>query len=115
MNFKTTYILFGLLVLVLAVAAVSLLTGPKQGEEGKLVTGIEAKDVTRVTVERKQPIEDKLVFVRADKDRWKLEQPYDAAVDSRQVENLVNDVISARTQAKGADVSGNPSQYGLEP
>src|SRR5205823_9749449 len=92
MNFKTTYILFGGLVLLLAAAAVSLLTGPKAGEEGKLVTGIDAKDVTKVIVERKQPAESRLVFVRVDKDRWKLEQPYDAAVDGRQVDSLVSDV-----------------------
>jgi hypothetical protein len=114
MNFKTTYILFGVLVVLLAVAAVSLLTGPKPGEEGKLVHGIEAKDVNRVVVERHKPAENKLVFVRVDKDRWKLEEPYEASLDGRSVESLINDVLNARTVTKGADLSGNPAQFDLD-
>src|SRR5262245_22924256 len=114
MNFKTTYILFGALVLLLGVAAFSLLTGPKPSEEGKLLAGIDPKDVTRVVVERRQPAESKLVFVRVDKNQWKLEEPYVAAVDGRLVENLVNDVINARTVTKGADLSGSPSQFDLD-
>jgi hypothetical protein len=114
MNFKTTYILFGALVVLLAVAAVSLLTGPKPGEEGKLVRGIDAKDVTRVVVERHKPAEGKLVFVRVDKDNWKLEEPYEANLDGRSVENLVNDVLNARTVTKGVDIPSNPAQVELD-
>src|SRR5437868_5880540 len=114
MNFKTTYILFGALVVVLGIAAVSLLTGPKPGEEGKLLADVDPKDVTRVTLERKLPTESRLVFVRLDKDRWKLEQPFPAAVDGRQVESMVGEVVNARTVTKGADLSGGPAQFGLD-
>jgi hypothetical protein len=114
MNFKTTYILFGVLVVLLAVAAVSLLTGPKPGEEGRLVRGIETKDVNRVVVERHKPAENKLVFVRVDKDHWKLEEPYEAALDARSVDNMIGDVLNARTVTKGADLSGSPAQFDLE-
>src|SRR5712672_2985024 len=114
MNFKTTYILFGVLVALLGFAAFSLLTGPKAGEEGKLLAGLDPAVVTRVTVERRQPTENKLVFVRTGKDRWKLEAPYDAALDGRQVESMVADVINARTVTKGADLTSNPAHFGLD-
>jgi hypothetical protein len=115
MNFKTTYILFGGLVLLLAIAAFSLMTGPKRGEEDKLLSGLDPKDVTRVVVERKQPGETRLEFVRVDKDHWKLDQPFAAKLDARQVDSLVSDIINARTVTKGADLTSNPAQFGLEP
>jgi MFS family permease len=119
MNLKTTYWLFGILAAVLLVAAVSLMTGSKAGEEGLLLgklraRGIEAKDITRVTVERKQPTEGKLVFVREDKDRWKLVEPYSAQADGSQVERIVSDLLSARTETKGADLTSNPAHFGLD-
>src|SRR5207248_2898367 len=80
----------------LVVAGVSLMTGPKAADEGLLLAklraqNVTAKDITRVTVERKQPTEQKLVFVRVDKDRWKLEEPYPAQVDGSMVERIVSD------------------------
>jgi Domain of unknown function (DUF4340) len=119
MNFKTTYILFGVLALLLAVAAFSLLTGPKPGEEGLLLSdfkraNIQAKDVTRVVIERKLPTESRMVFVRVDKDRWKLEEPYPGRVDSMQIENLINDLLSARKETKNVDLTSNLSQFGLD-
>ena len=83
MNFKTNIYLFVAIAVLIGVLVVAQFTGPKKGEEGKLLPGIEAKDVTRITIERKEPSETKLVFVRVDKDHWKLEEPYDAHVDGR--------------------------------
>src|SRR6516225_6124901 len=119
MNFKTTWWLFGILVAVLAVAAVSLTFGPKAGEEGLLLgklraENVQAKDTTRVTIERRQPTENKLVFVRVDKDSWKLEEPYPAQADGAQVEGLVSGLLSARTETKGADLTSNPAHFGLD-
>src|SRR6516225_9256999 len=102
MNFKTTYALFGALVLLLGIAAFSLLSGPKPGEEGKLLAGLEASAVTRVTIDRRQPLESKIVFERVGKDQWKLTEPYDAALDGRQVESMIGEIINARTVTKGA-------------
>src|SRR4051812_15735627 len=118
MNFKTTYILFGTLALLLVIAAFSLLTGPKPGEEGVLLTdfkrsNIQAKDVIRVVIERKLPTESRIVFVH-DKDRWKLEEPYTGRVDSTQVEGLINDLLNARKETKNVDLTNNLSQFGLD-
>jgi hypothetical protein len=114
MNLKTNLYLFGAIALLIGVLAIFTLTGPKKGEEGKLLPGIDAKDVTKITIERKQPGENRLVFVRVDKDKWKLEHPYDATVDGKQIESIISDLTNARTVTKGADLSSNPAQFGLE-
>jgi hypothetical protein len=114
MNFKTNVYLFIAIVVLVGALVVAQLTGPKKAEEGKLLAGVSPADVTRVTIDRRQPAESRLVFERVDKERWKLDEPYPAAVDSRKVENLVSDVVNARTVTKGADLTGNPAQFGLD-
>src|SRR5439155_25677438 len=69
MNFKTTYLFFGILVALLGVAALTLLTGPKPGSEGLLLANLKSADVTtakvtRLTVERTPPAETTLGFGR---------------------------------------------------
>jgi Domain of unknown function (DUF4340) len=118
MNFKTTYLLFGTLVVLLGLAAFTLLTGPKPGSEGLLLAKLKSADVTtdkvtRVTVERTQPTESKLVFVKDGK-QWKLERPYTAKLDNGQVERMIGDLLNARTETKGADLSGNLAAFGLD-
>src|SRR4051812_26799653 len=119
MNLKTTYWLFGIVALLLVIAAVSLMTGSKTSEEGYLLgklraQNVQAKDVTRVTIDRKQPTEGKLTFVRVDKDRWKLEEPYHARADGTQVERVVSDLLGARMETKGADLTTNSAVFGLD-
>lgn len=118
MNFKTTYLLFGSLVLLLGVAAIFLLTGPKQGEEGRLFPSaradkIETKDIDRVEIDRKAPKEEKLVLVRLDDKRWRMEKPYAAKVDASAVEGIVRDVLEARKEAK-AEAPASLAQVGLD-
>ncbi|HTK77574.1 MAG TPA: DUF4340 domain-containing protein [Gemmataceae bacterium] len=118
MNFKTTYIFFGILIALLGVAAFTLLTGPKPGSEGLLLANLKSADVTadkvtRVTVERTQPTETKLVFARDGK-QWKLEKPYPAKLDSQQVDRVVGDFLNARTETKGTDLTGSLSNFGLD-
>jgi uncharacterized ParB-like nuclease family protein len=114
MNFKTNIYLFAAIAVLIGVLVVSQLTGPKKGEEGKLLPGVESKDVTRVTIERKQPAENKLVFVRTGREQWKLEEPYEARLDGRQVESLLGGLTSAKTVTKGADLTNNPAKFGLD-
>ena len=114
MNFKTNVYLFIAVVVLIGALVISQFAGPKKGEEGKLLPGIDPKDVTRVTVERKQPAESKLVFVRTGKDQWKLEEPYEARLDGKQVESLLTSLTSATMVTKGADLTSNPAKYGLD-
>src|SRR3954447_17759853 len=109
MNFKTTYLLFGTLVLLLAVLAAITLVGPKPGTEGLLLADFKAADVTadkvtRVTVERSQPTENKIIFAKDGK-QWRLEKPYAAKLDNNAVERMVGDLLNARKETKGTDLS----------
>ena len=119
MNFKTTYLLFGSLLVLLGIAALSLLIGPRPGAEGALLSGfkaanVQAKDVTRVAIDRHLPTEQRLVFVRTDKDHWKLEEPYSARVDAFQVERMIGDLLGARKETKNVDLTSNLAQFGLD-
>ena len=114
MNFKTNVYLFIAVVVLIGTLVISQFTGPKKGEEGRLLPGIDPKDVTRVTVERKLPAESKLVFVRTGKDQWKLEEPYEARLDGKQVESLLTSLTSATMVTKGADLTSDPAKYGLD-
>ncbi len=114
MNFKTNLYLFAAIAVLIGVLIVFQFTGSKKSEEGKLLPGIDAKDVARITIERKQPAENKLVFVRTGKEQWKLEEPYDARLDGRQVESLLTGLTSAKTVTKGADLTSNPAKFGLD-
>ena len=93
MNFKTTYILFGVLVAApRRIAASSLLTGPKRGEEGKLLAGHRpAKDVTRVVDRAAAAGRDQAgVRPRRTRTTGSSKQPYEARLDGRQVESMVS-------------------------
>src|SRR5262245_23355015 len=118
MNFKTTYLFFGILVALIGVAGLTLLTGPKPGSEGLLLANLKSADVTsdkinRLTVERTQPAETTLVFARDGK-QWKLEKPYAAKLDSHQVDRVVGDFLNARTETKNTDLTSSLSQFGLD-
>lgn len=119
MNFKTTYIMFGAVLALLGIAAFTLLTGPRPGEAGLLLAGfkaanIQANDVTRIAIDRKQPTEMRMVFVRTAKDRWKLEEPYAGRVDSFQIDRLVGDLLAAKKETKGVDVTSSLAPLGLD-
>jgi hypothetical protein len=114
MNFKTTIYLFTAVVALIAALAVATLTGSKKAEEGKLLPGLESKDVTKLTIDRHQPAETKLVFAKTGEGQWKLEEPYPARVDGRQVDSVVSGLTSLTTVTKGADLTSNPAQFGLD-
>src|SRR3954464_4255965 len=114
MNFKTTIYLFAAVFVVILGLVVATFTGSKKAEEGRLLRGVEAKDVTRLTVERHQPAENKLVFAKTGENQWKLEEPYAARVDGRQVDSVVTALTSATAVTKGADLTSNPAQFGLD-
>src|SRR4051812_10994373 len=117
MNFKTTYGLFAVLIVVLGLAAWALLTGPKPGDEGLLLPGakalkIEAKDIDTLTIERKKPQAETLVFTRLGERKWKLEKPFEARADSIAVEQAISDLLTARRENK--EGSKNLADLGLD-
>src|SRR6185437_13515562 len=125
MNFKTTYALFGILVVVLIAFIATLWIGPSSTESSNYVLPsmhaasgpLSADDITRVEINRTQSDaekNEKLVFVRdADSKRWRIVEPRDYVADSPAIDKLVRQITEATLDPK-ADVVNNPKRYNLE-
>jgi hypothetical protein len=122
MNLKTTYILFGLLVVVLAAFAAFQIwgdRGPKGGAGDALFADfsrakdpVKADELDSVRVERTADgKKEALLFVRG-KDGWQMKEPYALRVDTYQVDNLARQVSGA--QREKSEMSSNLAEYGLE-
>lgn len=120
MNFKTTYILFGVLAGLLLIFGLSQMLGTKPGEQGYLLAdlhkaGVTADAIDTVEIQRTRPAEEKLVFIRdSTTKRWRMLQPYPARADSEAVNRLVRDLVNVRRDEK-ANVVADPAKYGLAP
>jgi hypothetical protein len=126
MNFKTTYILFGVLLVVLGVFAFALwydptsrsdketsryvLPGLREGEDSPRLEA-----VSRVEIERREPDAEKIVFERdGDTDRWTIVEPRRMTADTLAVNSLIQQLYTAVREEK-ADAPGSLSAWGLEP
>src|SRR5262249_21530661 len=119
MNFKTTYVLFGIFAAVLIVFGVTQLLGlqsPKDKSVYILPTlhdkkkPIRSEDIATVEAARASS-DEKPVFYRTDQG-WKLREP-SVRVDGYMVDRLIQQVIDAKKEEK-ADVSENLKQLGLD-
>jgi hypothetical protein len=120
MNFKTTYVLFGTLLIVIAIFGLTQMRGvkgddtyvfPTMHERGKEVT---QKKITKVEIAPKDG--PKLIFERAsDEAPWKLVSPYTTRVDNFQVNNLVDSIIRLRREDVSDTLVRNLAHHGLEP
>lgn len=123
MNFKTTYFLFAILIVVLGIFAFALFQGPSPTDSSAWVlpgvhneaNPLPERDVDRVEIERERPDDQKgkLVFVR-EGNVWKITEPREYRADRFAVEDLIRQVHDARRETN-TDVTNNPSQYGLQP
>lgn len=123
MNFKTTYILFGILALVLLLFVWTLWVGPTNTEGTAYVlpsmhkdgSPLEPKDVTRVEIERRKgDATEKFAFVRdTASNKWRIVEPREYRADSMAIDGLVRQIYDARLDEK-SDVVDKPKQYGLE-
>src|SRR5947209_2728559 len=120
MNFKTTYVLFGILGVVLVVFALALWMGPTTGGESKWVlpsihdpaNPVDAKDIDTVVIERSQPKAETLEFVK-DGDRWKMTKPHSFRVDRYLVDQVVRQALDAQREEK-ADLTSDLKQWELD-
>jgi hypothetical protein len=111
MNYKTTYILFGVLVGILVLVGLVLLIEPTpyvdtsryvlpSAHDKKAIT---SDAVTRVEIERTRPDPQTIVFERdADSNRWSIIQPRPYRANASVVEGLVRQVLEAQSDAKAA-------------
>ncbi|HEY8503872.1 MAG TPA: DUF4340 domain-containing protein [Gemmataceae bacterium] len=118
MNFKTTYILFGLLLVLLLGVVLSLFFGGSGGGEGYLLpalkaAGVKPEEVNTLEIEQTRAGPAKLVFTRAPDGRWELTEPVKARVDSGLIDRIVREFLTARVEAN-AEVTSSLALHGLE-
>ncbi|MFO0845355.1 MAG: DUF4340 domain-containing protein [Gemmataceae bacterium] len=105
MNNNTTYLLFGLLVVLLGLLGFVLYQGPNAPSGADAIfpsmhakaDPVKAKDITKVVVHRKKPVGDDMIFERVDDNTWKITSPRALPADSGRVGGLVDSLIDART------------------
>ncbi len=122
MNFKTTYVLFGLLVVIFGVFAVVLFYDPGSKDTGNYLLpqfhadkeAVKADEIDRVEIVRNEPKQPTLVLERDPSSKqWKITEPIQARADAAAVENLVRQLADA-TRTK-ADKAPSLGAWGLEP
>jgi Domain of unknown function (DUF4340) len=121
MNFRTTYLLLGIVVVALAVLGFVVISSSDKptnpSAEGYLLKKLRTAEVTTdkvtaVEIERPGQTPEKLAFVR-DGRTWQMTAPARARVDSATVDSLVSGLLNAKTE-KSADISSNPGAHGLD-
>lgn len=121
MNFRTTYILLGAVVLALvALGIYTLWTGEEKAPpsvEGYVMrtlraANIKPEDVTSVEIERPGQAPEKIAFAREGK-VWHMVAPANARADSSAVDGVVSGILNAKTE-KSADLSSNLAAHGLD-
>ncbi|HEV3145173.1 MAG TPA: DUF4340 domain-containing protein [Gemmataceae bacterium] len=126
MNFRTTYILFGAVAIGLLIFVIVMTVGTHSGSEDFALRSLHElarndeqlrkvqEEIDTVEVERVSPKGETLVFKRVGERDWKLQQPYEAKIDSNQIRSVVDGLVHARID-KTADVSPHLGQLGLDP
>jgi hypothetical protein len=123
MNFKTTYILFGIVVVLLATLGIALFMEPvSPGDSDYVLPSVHRKDselkpeqVTHVEIARTKPDAETIVFERdADGKSWHVTKPYPLRADSFAVSGLIRDVLDAQRDP-GADMPPSLKEFGLDP
>lgn len=131
MSFRSTYILFGILILELIAFGLHQVFSPRPGEELYVLPELHradarargnspdakegiAKDIDRVEIDHAGG--EKIVFTRNKDKHWVMSEPYSTAIeDDTAVNAVIANLISARKEEK-AEVRGKSlSDVGLDP
>lgn len=121
MNFRSTAILFGLVLALVAAVLVALLIDDDKSAtaadaglmEPLAKTGVKEKDVDTIELVRTEPAEEKVKFVKVAEGKWELAEPFTGKADSFAVQGLVGDLFRARP-VKYAELTENLSLHGLD-
>jgi hypothetical protein len=121
MNFKTTYVLFGLLAVLVGVLALVLWRGPEAtGGPDYVLASMHSKtnpfppeDIDRVEIECKRPPEEgapdslgTLVFEReADGKTWRVVEPRALRADRGNIDSLIRQLYDARPEENKKPIS----------
>src|SRR4051794_4597551 len=118
MSNKTTYILFGALVALVAVLLFTLRRQrPDEGRADRLFTTPSGDprtatndDITKVVIQRKRPQGQDIVLER-DGDSWKITSPRSSPAETSSVSGLIRSILDARTDEEYKPES--PKKAGL--
>jgi hypothetical protein len=122
MNFKTTYILIIIVLVLVGVFFWAVWSGPgSQGGTWVLpsmhdkANPMDPNDVERVEIQRTKPTEETLVFEKdPESKQWRITAPRDYRGNGVAIDDLVRQIHNA-SREKEAERLTNLSQYGLEP
>lgn len=119
MNLRTTYILFCLLGGFILLFAAAMYMEPAAPSSNFVLPNaqknIKPEDVERVEIDRKRPVEEKLVFAKdAETKKWRITEPRELRADTFAVDGLVRQLLRAERDAK-ADKPRNLQEWGLDP
>lgn len=116
MNFRFTAILFGVVTVLVVGLLVAALMDDSPPADAALLDLNRAKPEEIDTVEliRTEPTEQRLVFVRIERDNWELREPTGPRVEGFQVSSLVRDLLQLRPTTF-SDMPAGPSEAGLNP
>jgi hypothetical protein len=123
MNFKTTYILGALLLLVLIVFGIALWkdTGGKDVSNYVLpqmrdqANPLKPEDVTEIEIQRERPQPEIVTLVRNPQTKsWEITQPYRLPADDGAVNRLLTQLYEAQRDPQ-ADKAPSLKEWGLEP
>lgn len=118
MNFRTTAILFGI-VLVFGLILLSLNLFMEEGTSSDALVeelasaGVKSEQVDTVEIERANA-PTVLKFVKTGKDSWAVDEPVKARADAAAVDSIVNALFRVRPTAY-AELSSNLAAHGLAP
>ncbi len=122
MSFRTTYILFGVLIAMLLLLGFNQFLGVRPGDELYVLPDLhraklEGKEAQTITIERTKPTAEKVVFVRDDGSKtWRLTSPANARVsDQAAVNAIVSQLADARREERIDDLGANLAARELDP
>jgi hypothetical protein len=106
MNFRTTYVLFGLLLALFVVVGVVLFFSPSKGGKSGLLfpslaapeTKAETKDFTRVAIKPMGPDDGEAVLEKGEDDVWRFTEPRPLAADATNVGQLLQELLKTAAQ-----------------
>ena len=117
-NFRTTYILIGTVAVLLAALAIYVWVSDdtKPNPQGILLEsfyniGAKSDQITALEIEKGGT---KMVFSRQPDMRWRMVQPIKARADSKLVETVIHELLTAKREEKGVDIMDNLGAHGLD-
>ncbi len=120
MNFRTTYILFGVLFAFLGVMLLSQLFGTRTKEQQEfalpsvhdVVKPVKADEIETVEIQRFRPTKETLRFFKDSTGNWRCKEP-DVRLMSGLVRQLIDQVMGAKKEEQ-ADLTTDLKKFGLE-